>query len=114
MLKDNDALWYLQKLHEKYIVIPVGKTAQNIAVTCKTFYVDALIIKELGLTSNNGYIKWMKHNELIINRDKEELKDKFNMSLTEKAGHQNFPSHRSSFDLLLHHRCGQQNSCRRG
>ena len=67
---------YLEKIHEKFVVVSVDKTSKNIAVICK-----------LGLTSNIGndtYTKVTGTSESVINRHKEELKENVDISLHEK------------------------------
>ena len=47
VLKQPEVQQYLQELHEKYVLVPIDKAANNVAIICKKHYVD-VIIKEIG------------------------------------------------------------------
>ena len=49
VLKDNAVVHYIQKLHKRFVIIPIDKAANNFAFVCKKFYIDVLR-KELGIT----------------------------------------------------------------
>ena len=54
ILKENTAKEYLDRLHEKYVLVPIDKASNNIAVICKKFYVE-VILKEIGkVAEGNG------------------------------------------------------------
>ena len=59
-------LEYLNELHEKYVLVPIDKAANNIAIICKKYYVT-VILKEIGiLDAGNETYK-------IITTNKEEI-----------------------------------------
>ena len=43
----------LKKLHDRDVICPIDKAANNVAVICKKFYA-LVLMKELGLISNNN------------------------------------------------------------
>ena len=43
----------LKKLHDRYVICPIDKAANNVAVICKKFCA-LVLMKELGLISNNN------------------------------------------------------------
>ena len=43
----------LSSLHDKYVIVPVEKAANNIVLVCKSNYFECLI-KELGIDSNTS------------------------------------------------------------
>ena len=51
ILKDENALLYLQDLQSKYVIVPIDKAANNISIICKRFYVLRLL-KEVGALGN--------------------------------------------------------------
>ena len=59
-------LEYLNELHEKYVLVPIDKAANNIAIICKKYYVT-VILKDIGiLDAGNETYK-------IITTNKEEI-----------------------------------------
>ena len=61
---------YLEEFHAKYVIVPIDKASNNIAVICKKFYVD-VILKELGKIGecNQTYSDALKSKEDIIADD---------------------------------------------
>ena len=53
VLKDPEVVEYLQKMHEKYVFVPIDKAGNNIAVICKRYYVE-VILKEIGHLGNGN------------------------------------------------------------
>ena len=47
ILKDENVVRYLQDLHNRYVIVPIDKAANNISIICKRFYVLRLL-KEVG------------------------------------------------------------------
>ena len=47
ILKDEVVIQYLQDLHNRYVIVPIDKAANNISIICKRFYVLRLL-KEVG------------------------------------------------------------------
>ena len=84
-LKTNSASNCLADLHSKYVMVPIDKAANNVAFICKRFYAQVLL-KELGLlgTATSTYTAVNQHTpDEIIARHKIELKDKFDISVTD-------------------------------
>ena len=56
VLQDQDTLEYLSKIHDKFVVVPIDKAANNVAFICKKYYIER-ILKEIGLfgTPSNTY-----------------------------------------------------------
>ena len=46
-MKDENVVRYLQDLHNRYVIVPIDKAANNISIICKRFYVLRLL-KEVG------------------------------------------------------------------
>ena len=61
ILKRPDVIEYLERLHEKYVFVPIDKAGNNIAVICKKYYVE-VILKEIGHIGDgsNTYVKTSK------------------------------------------------------
>ena len=51
ILKDENVIRYLKDLHNRYVVVPIDKAANNISIICKRFYVLRLL-KEVGAIGN--------------------------------------------------------------
>ena len=51
-LKNNDVKQSLSELHDKFILTPIDKATNNIAIICKRFYILTLL-KELGLQNDS-------------------------------------------------------------
>ena len=70
VFKDPDAVKCLQKIHDKYVVVPADKAANNIVFVCKKYYYDC-IINELGIskTSTNSTYKqtMLTKKEILAN-----------------------------------------------
>ena len=66
VLKQPDVVKYLEELHQKYVLVPIDKAANNVAIICKKYYVD-VILKEIGsTTSNDTYSPSHKSKNEII------------------------------------------------
>ena len=67
MLKQDAVIEYLNELHEKYVLVPIDKAANNIAIFFKKYYVT-VILKEIGIldAGNETYEKINKNQEKII------------------------------------------------
>ena len=53
VLKVPEVVEYLQKMHEKYVFVPIDKAGNNIAIICKRYYVE-VILKEIGHLGNGN------------------------------------------------------------
>ena len=64
MLKQDIVIEYLHELHEKYVLVPIDKAANNTARICKKYYVT-VILKEIGIldAGNETYEKVNKNQE---------------------------------------------------
>ena len=43
MLKQDAVIEYLNELHEKYVLVPIDKAANNIAIICKKYPVTGIL-----------------------------------------------------------------------
>ena len=50
-MKDENVIQYLKDLHNRYVIVPIDKAANNISIICKRFYVLRLL-KEVGAIGN--------------------------------------------------------------
>ena len=51
ILDDDDVKTYLAELHKNFVIVPIDKASNNIAIVCKKFYVSRLF-EELGIPGN--------------------------------------------------------------
>ena len=51
IFKQAEVTKYLEDLHQKFVLVPIDKAANNIAIVCKKFYVE-VILKEIGIIGN--------------------------------------------------------------
>ena len=58
ILRRESVQQYLEKLHREFVLVPIDKSANNIAIICKRHYIE-VILKEghLGEEGNNTYVK---------------------------------------------------------
>ena len=84
ILKDPNVLAYLEELHSKFVLVPIDKAANNVAIICKRFYILRLL-KELGLstTPSNTYQLSSSLSENIINLNAELCKS-YELEITDK------------------------------
>ena len=70
VLKDTEVKEYLQTLHDKYVLVPIDKAANNVAIVCKRYYVQ-VILKEIGILGegNNTYVRTKRLTEEIIDEN---------------------------------------------
>ena len=50
-MKDENFIQYLKDLHNRYVIVPIDKAANNISIICKRFCVLRLL-KEVGAVGN--------------------------------------------------------------
>ena len=50
---DPDVSKTLNSLHDRYVVVPADKAANNVVFICKTYYYQCLV-NELGIGGSNG------------------------------------------------------------
>ena len=53
VLKDPSATAYLEELHKKFVIVPIDKASNNVAIVCKRFYIVS-ILDELGIPGNSS------------------------------------------------------------
>ena len=72
VLEQSDVGEYLKELHTKYVLVPIDKAANNIAIICKKFYVS-VILKEIGIIGpgNETYERSDENSEEIIQNNLE-------------------------------------------
>jgi hypothetical protein len=78
---------YLEELHENYVVVPIDKAKNNIAIVCKKFYIEKSMqeLKSFKDSINvknddNTYVQIDKDKTSIINEHKKYLKSKLNIN----------------------------------
>ena len=56
IFKDPNVVTCLENLHNKFVLVPIDKASNNIAIICKRFYIEKLL-KEVGIlyTPSNTY-----------------------------------------------------------
>ena len=79
VLKDPEVRAYLDDLHKKFVVVPIDKAANNVAIICKRFYLSS-ILQELGVPGNNS------PTYELINRSAESIIETNSMLVQTKLG----------------------------
>ena len=84
VLKDQTILSELEELHAKYVLVPIDKAANNIAIICKRFYMER-IFSEIGLseTSSDTYERSSLTADEVIQSNAEICKT-FNLEVPDK------------------------------
>ena len=73
ILKDQTVLGYLEELQKHFVLVPIDKASNNIAVICKKYYVE-VILKEVGVlgqasvtyTRSNKTMVEIIHDDLLV------------------------------------------------
>ena len=66
ILKDEKSLKDLEEIHSKFIVVPIDKASNNIAIVCKPFYFRTLL-DEIGINQNgNDTYKILDQTETVL------------------------------------------------
>ena len=67
ILKQQTVTNYLKELHSKFVLVPIDKASNNIAIICKRFYVEE-ILKEIGVIGEKSdtYVKSVKTKDEIL------------------------------------------------
>lgn len=83
-LKDEEVLRELQLLHDKFVLVPIDKASNNIAIICKQFYVKK-VLSEVGGSGDpsDTYELIGTENENVIERTLDMCK-RFGLDTTEK------------------------------
>ena len=80
-LHDPDVVKYLEDIHKRYVIVPIDKASNNVAIVCKRYYIT-VILGELGLTGNSTtYLKTDLSREEIINTNANLCKKLLNLEL---------------------------------
>ena len=84
ILSDSEVTSYLKNLHANFVLVPIDKTSNNIAIICKRFYIERLL-SEVGFSENpsNTYETSTEKSELIVDTNIYICKS-LNISVTEK------------------------------
>ena len=76
-LKQAEVSNYLSQLHDKFVLVPIDKAANNVAIVCKKFYVQ-VILREIGASGaqsiNQTYIEAGKSPQEIVSESQEYTK----------------------------------------
>ena len=64
---------YLEKLHREFVLVPIDKAANNIAIICKRHYIEVILkeIGHLGEEGNHTYVKSGREASEIISENNE-------------------------------------------
>ena len=83
-LKDPDVVEYLKTIHNQYVLVPIDKASNNIAIICKRFYIKRTI-NELGILDNpSETYKFSDTDPNDIINDNITLCKKYGLKLSEK------------------------------
>ena len=84
-LKQNEVIMYLQELHKKFVIVPIDKAGNNIAIICKKIYVEKLL-EEIGIIGEQSetYEKTNNKNKKDIIEDNVKYAEKLNIAVTDK------------------------------
>ena len=52
-LYDDEVKKCLEELHKNFVIVPIDKASNNIAIICKIFYISK-ILDELGIPNNTS------------------------------------------------------------
>ena len=84
VLEDEDALAALSDLHSKFVVVPIDKASNNVAIICKRFYIQKLL-DEVGVPGDmSPTYKISDRNPEDVIADNTLLCEKFDLSLDDR------------------------------
>ena len=84
VLEDEDALAALSDLHSKFVVVPIDKASNNVAIICKRFYIQKLL-DEVGVPGDiSPTYKMSDRNPEDVIADNTLLCEKFDLSLDDR------------------------------
>ena len=83
-LKDEEVVRYLSELHKNYVIVPIDKASNNIAIICKRFYVMRLLkeVGALGIPDPTYQISDKRLMDIVTQNI--ELCEKYGLKLDEK------------------------------
>ena len=83
-LQDEEVQTALKDLHEKFVVVPIDKASNNVAIICKRFYIQKLL-DEVGVPGDNSpTYKLSESNPSDIIHNNISICEKFGLSLEER------------------------------
>ena len=83
VLQDDNVIRYLADFHKKFVIVPIDKAANNIAIICKRFYVIRLL-KEVGALGNpDPTYQISNENPIDIINNNMELCERYDLTLQE-------------------------------
>ena len=84
IIQDDNVISYLAEFHKKYVLVPIDKASNNIAIICKQFYVKRLL-KEVGALGNpNPTYQLSNANKLDIINNNMVLCERYGLELKEQ------------------------------
>ena len=84
VLKDPNVVSYLNDLHSKFVLVPIDKAANNIAIVCKQFYIKRILL-EVGLSDNESdTYKISEHDSAVVIDTNIKICETFDLPVTEK------------------------------
>ena len=69
VLEDPEIKEYLEKLHKDFVIVPIDKASNNVAIICKPFYIKVLV-EEVGIpdgASSTYTMSSLEKNHIIDN-----------------------------------------------
>ena len=85
MLRDEGVLTSLSELHSKFVVVPIDKAANNVALICKRFYIQKLLT-EVGIPGNtSSTYKLSEDDPSKIIQNNASLCSKFGIPLEDRS-----------------------------
>ena len=70
VLREPEVIEYIEELHKNFVVVPIDKASNNLAVACKKYYAE-VILKEIGKLGNDSetYVTSDKSKADVIHDD---------------------------------------------
>ena len=84
VLEDEDAVSALKDLHSKFVVVPIDKASNNVAIICKRYYIQTLL-NEVGVPGDmSPTYKMSNRDPHDVIADNQILCEKFGLSLEDR------------------------------
>ena len=84
VLEDEEAIAALNDLHSKFVVVPIDKASNNVAIICKRFYIQKLL-NEVGVPGyTSPTYKMSDRNPEDVILDNKLMCEKFGLSLDDQ------------------------------
>jgi hypothetical protein len=84
VLKQDTVKDYLSELHSKYVIVPIDKAANNVAIICKKFYIKRLLDEVGFLHPNPTYTTITNKTESDVICDNIEYTERLGMETDEE------------------------------